>query len=74
MLIPPSLIKELSDQLDRGLRAILFFSRHVQVIHKQNAPASLGAVESFTFPVHFSVNNILSLDGGGLCREPEFNR
>ncbi len=62
MLIPSSLVEELSDQLNWRLGTILFLCGHVQVIDEQNGPANLGAVESFTFSVHLAVNDVLSLN------------
>lgn len=62
VLIPSSLVQELPDQLDWRLSPVLFFRRHVQIIHKQDAPTSLGSVESLSLPVHLSVDDILRLD------------
>jgi hypothetical protein len=74
VLIPSSLIEELSNKLNWWLCAVLLLRRHIEVIHKHNALACLGTVKAFSLSVHLAVDDVLCLDGGSLSGEAQLDR
>mmetsp|Transcript_22840 Transcript_22840/g.56377 ORF Transcript_22840/g.56377 Transcript_22840/m.56377 type:complete len:360 (-) Transcript_22840:328-1407(-) len=73
-VIPPAVVAVLPEDLDRRLGAPLLLGRHIQVIHKQDAPLVEWRAESVSPPLlELGVDEILCLVLGCLGAEPQWD-